>query len=178
MQVELKNETVHISELTLGRVVTVTLDWLSGPKTPKFGHLTGFDVNCTNELIFIVRLDGTDIKTHPSNVTLTKPVKARLATASTILGGDEPSDLFPTNPLTVRRGMLVGDLVVATNGETLRSGAEWYPMAVVVQVNPLVLVSEDAAMRWNRKQPTDFKVIGVTDEETLDKCSKRLQDDK
>ena len=76
MQVKMKNQTVHISELTLGRVVRVTFGWT---RSTKYCHLVGFDENAQGELILVVQTsqDGK-YTTHPSNVELVnKPVEAQ-----------------------------------------------------------------------------------------------------
>lgn len=48
----------------------------------------------------------------------------------------------------------VGDVVVpALPGHALRSGASWYPFAICVDTDPLVLISEEGAMKWGVNLP-------------------------
>src|SRR5579859_3175108 len=48
----------------------------------------------------------------------------------------------------------VGDVVVpATPGSPLRSGASWYPFAICVATDPLVLISEEGDMKWGVNLP-------------------------
>ena len=70
----------------------------------------------------------------------------------------------------------VGDVVVSTDpGYPLRSGASWYPCAVVVQVEPLVLVSEEADMRWQSTvQPEKLRKDSTASPEVLARCMARL----
>lgn len=71
--------------------------------------------------------------------------------------------------------MNVGDIVRRKDGQNLRSGGSSYGAAVVVQVTPLVLVSEETDMRWESTvQDVAFEVVGQTTQEHLKKCLKRL----
>lgn len=48
----------------------------------------------------------------------------------------------------------VGDVVVpALPGHALRSGTSWYPFAICVEVDPLVLISEEGDMKWGVNLP-------------------------
>lgn len=49
--------------------------------------------------------------------------------------------------------MNVGDVVVAKSHEALASGSGIYTHAICVQVDPLVLVSQQGDMVWLSKQP-------------------------
>ena len=74
------------------------------------------------------------------------------------------------------RAISIGDLVAPINSDyQLSSGASRYERAVVVSIEPFVLVSESADMRWSstvlRK---NFKIIGKADSSKLDACMKRL----
>ncbi|HHY0551910.1 TPA: hypothetical protein ACVU5P_004229 [Vibrio parahaemolyticus] len=73
--------------------------------------------------------------------------------------------------------LTVGDVVEPVSDEfQLRSGAEMYGMAVVVQNEPLVLVSVGATMRWESTvNPSMFRVIGEADEKQLELCLSRLE---
>ena len=41
------------------------------------------------------------------------------------------------------------------------SGAEWCPAAVVAQVDPFILISEEGDMMWTKCDPDDFEQCGV-----------------
>ena len=71
--------------------------------------------------------------------------------------------------------MEIGDLVV-TNSEQdpLRSGCSLYSHAVVIQVEPLVIVSKESDMRWGSFTADRLAVIGKASDEDLAKCMKRL----
>jgi len=43
----------------------------------------------------------------------------------------------------------------------LRSGAEYYPAAVVAQVDPFILISEEGDMMWTKVNAHDFEPCGV-----------------
>lgn len=70
----------------------------------------------------------------------------------------------------------VGDVVVSTDpGYPLRSGAEQYDCAIVVQSEPLVLVSESADMRWESTvQPTKLCKRATASQPALARCMARL----
>jgi len=72
--------------------------------------------------------------------------------------------------------LIVGNIVEPVSEKyTLRSGCGYYSSAVVVSVNPFVLVSGGADMKWSYTvSPENFRVIGTTDKETLNKCLERL----
>tara|TARA_R110000744_G_scaffold338330_1_gene443530 strand:- start:901 stop:1116 length:216 start_codon:yes stop_codon:yes gene_type:complete len=71
--------------------------------------------------------------------------------------------------------MNVGDIVRRLDNANLCSGTSQYGAAVVVQVDPLVLVSEHADMRWESTiQDVDFGVVSEVTKEHLNKCLKRL----
>lgn len=70
-----------------------------------------------------------------------------------------------------------GSIVRPVNSDTepLRSGGEYYTHAIVVRVNPLVLVSEDTDMRWQSTiQDRSFVVIGKAPADVLERCKQRL----
>ena len=73
--------------------------------------------------------------------------------------------------------MKIGDIVVpaSTTNYKLRSGCSTYDKAIVIDTCPVVLVSEDADMRWESTvQEVEFEVIGEATPEQLNKCMKRL----
>ena len=83
------------------------------------------------------------------------------------------------NTLGCGRGKVqVGSIVESIDSKRnpLRSGAEWYPYAIVVQVEPLILVSEEADMRWRLRTVNDVRVIGHAPAKVLVKCMNRLKD--
>ena len=70
----------------------------------------------------------------------------------------------------------VGHMVEPINNDhTLRSGAGYYSSAVVVSVEPFILVSIGADMKWSSTVvPEGFKIVGIANEETLNKCLERI----
>lgn len=70
----------------------------------------------------------------------------------------------------------IGDLVAPMHErQPLRCGSGVYENVVVVQKQPLVLVSRSGNMRWEHTiQDRDFRVVGVADAETLGIAQKRL----
>jgi hypothetical protein len=70
----------------------------------------------------------------------------------------------------------VGDVVAPVSQEhVLASGCQRYGHAVVVSVNPFVLVSEKADMRWSCTVKTEyFKKIGTAHSEIVQGCMNRL----
>lgn len=75
----------------------------------------------------------------------------------------------------------VGDVVIidprVAGGHALRSGAEWYPCAVCIQVEPLVLASPQGDMRWESTlNRTPLLSLGIkVDSNTLAQAMKRLE---
>ena len=72
--------------------------------------------------------------------------------------------------------MEIGDYVAPNKrGLYLRSGSQSYTYAVVISLNPFVIVSPKADMRWESTVSIiDFDVIGRADDETISKCMKRI----
>jgi len=72
----------------------------------------------------------------------------------------------------------VGDVVQSTSQNyVLRSGSEQYICAIVVQVQPLVLVSQESDMRWESTvQANKLAIVGRADKKTLKRCMRRLVD--
>jgi len=69
----------------------------------------------------------------------------------------------------------VGDLVTPVEGVQLASGCGYYYGAVVVSMDPFVLVSEEADMRWEHTvHPSNFNYYSKCPEDTFQKCLKRL----
>ena len=71
----------------------------------------------------------------------------------------------------------VGHILAVTGHEyALRCGSYWYPNAVVIQVKPLVIVSQDGSMRWEETvRPECLKVIGHAKKDVLERCMTRLK---
>jgi hypothetical protein len=71
-----------------------------------------------------------------------------------------------------------GDLVATTDSRyPLHCGSGIYPHAVVMQVEPLILVSESSDMKWScldDEQIARLAVIGKADKETIDRCMRRM----
>ena len=69
-----------------------------------------------------------------------------------------------------------GDLVTYKNNNwQLVCGSELYPWAVVVSLEPFVLVSENTEMRWETTvEIKDFTVKGRVNDEIYNNCLKRL----
>ncbi len=70
----------------------------------------------------------------------------------------------------------VGDIVKPINPENvLRSGCELYEDAVVISLDPFVLSSRGADMRWSATvSPEKFTKIGEADTELLTKAQTRI----
>jgi hypothetical protein len=69
-----------------------------------------------------------------------------------------------------------GDVVVSTHeGHPLHCGSGVYSHAIVVQAAPLVLVSEQADMRWQSTvDPSKLRKVAEADAAILNRCMKRL----
>lgn len=72
--------------------------------------------------------------------------------------------------------MKIGHLVAPTkDGKgSLRSGAEAWRVAVVVSVEPFVMVSEGATMKWSAQNPDDFDVVGMAQPGTINLAMTRM----
>ncbi len=70
----------------------------------------------------------------------------------------------------------VGSIVEPMSNEyTLASGCSRYDNAIVVQLDPFVLVSEGTDMRWGcTVEAQNFTVVGTASEEVLERCMERL----
>lgn len=70
----------------------------------------------------------------------------------------------------------VGDLVEPVSADyQLASGNCRYTYAVVVSVEPFVLVSEQSDMRWQwTVKPEQFKAFGKASDLMLERCMKRV----
>ena len=73
--------------------------------------------------------------------------------------------------------LYVGDLVEARNNLVLASGCNRYDFAVVTQVEPLILVSEEGDMLWRGMDVDDFTVIGAAEANMLYSCIYRMNSD-
>lgn len=71
----------------------------------------------------------------------------------------------------------IGSIVKPTKESKfiLRSGSGQYDSAIVVSIDPFVLVSEETDMRWSATIKKEyFEVIGTTDDMHLKQCMHRL----
>lgn len=72
--------------------------------------------------------------------------------------------------------MEIGSLVAPSKGDPLTSGCSVYAAAVVISVQPFVLISEEGDMRWTQRHRDDFKVVGTASaraaENVLDRISR------
>ena len=72
--------------------------------------------------------------------------------------------------------MCRGAIVEAQEGYELRSGGSAYDCAIVVSVEPFIMVSRDADMKWVTKKKENYTPVGMASEEVLAKCMSRLND--
>lgn len=74
------------------------------------------------------------------------------------------------------RHLNVGDVVAPIKPDyQLASGCGRYDSAVVISVEPFVITSHAADMRWQSTVKREqFKIVGKVEGEALDKCMKRL----
>jgi hypothetical protein len=73
----------------------------------------------------------------------------------------------------------IGSLVVCDNQKLpLRSSSQWYKYAVVISVDPFVLISPDGTMRWDNFPIHELRNIGVVETKTLRHCNTRFLNDK
>lgn len=71
----------------------------------------------------------------------------------------------------------VGSIVRSkdTRGNPLHCGSSQYGAAVVVSLQPFVMVSEEADMRWSTWKADDVEVIGKANPVLLERCMHRLE---
>lgn len=93
-----------------------------------------------------------------------------------ICEGDEKfcSTIGCASKVKIEIDIKVGDIVEAKPGSALVCGSGRYPSAIVVSVEPFVMVSEGADMRWSCFPIEDVKFIGNASIEVLKKCMTRL----
>lgn len=65
----------------------------------------------------------------------------------------------------------IGDKV---SSKKLSSNASNYDIAVIVSVEPFIVMSLDGSKQWNTKTATEFAYIGSTDNKSLASCYKSL----
>ena len=70
---------------------------------------------------------------------------------------------------------LIGDIVERKDGQEFRSGCCSDPEAVVISVDPFVLVSEGGDMRWSRLDEREVRFTGrrATDDD-MKRYNRRL----
>lgn len=67
----------------------------------------------------------------------------------------------------------IGDIVMPISGANLRSGASVYNSAVVMTLDPFVLVSEGTDMKWSTLRVEDFTRIRKAKKSVFNNCWKR-----
>jgi len=75
--------------------------------------------------------------------------------------------------------MEIGDIVKPTKESkyVLRSGCSIYGNAIVISVDPFILVSGETDMRWSATvKKENFYVTGKTNKKHLNKCLRRLEE--
>lgn len=75
--------------------------------------------------------------------------------------------------------MKVGDVVVPVDflRDPFRSGAEWYSHAIVVSVDPFVMVSERGDMLWSERSTHTVVVLCQADPKIVDVALDRFRRD-
>jgi hypothetical protein len=68
----------------------------------------------------------------------------------------------------------VGSIVRKSDGQPLRSGCQAYGGATVVSLDPFVLVSECADMRWGSLKQDEFDVVAKSSPDQLALAMTRL----
>ena len=73
-------------------------------------------------------------------------------------------------------GLKIGDIVKPNDGKgKLHCGSGFYDDAVVVAVDPLVLVSRSAEMKWwATLEGRTFEVVGAATQDQLKRCQRRI----
>ena len=70
--------------------------------------------------------------------------------------------------------MQVGNVVIPKNGTFLRSGNAQYNAAVIISIEPFILVSFQGDMKWSSHKSENFTTNGDATKTVLEKCMKRL----
>lgn len=72
----------------------------------------------------------------------------------------------------------VGSIVRSKNPDRdpLHCGSGTYLEAIVVSIEPFVMVSVDTSMRWSTWTPDRIVPVATADAELLERCRKRLED--
>lgn len=72
----------------------------------------------------------------------------------------------------------MGDIVEVINANRpLFNNGKTYTRAIVCSDFPFILVSEDAEMRWNKREQHQFRVTGTASPDVLKKCINKLNRD-
>jgi hypothetical protein len=73
--------------------------------------------------------------------------------------------------------MKIGYIVSPVEGGKghLRSGSEAWSGAVVVSVDPFVMVSPCSTMKWSQCDPNDFKAVGIAQPATINEAMTRME---
>lgn len=75
--------------------------------------------------------------------------------------------------------MKIGDIVKPTieSRYILASGCGRYPDAIVISIQPFILVSRETDMKWQATIKQEyFEVVGTADAKMLKACNRRLKD--
>lgn len=76
---------------------------------------------------------------------------------------------------SIGQTLVVGNRVVPTANQTLYCGFQEYYCAIVVQLNPFVMVSEQGDVRWGSWKPKNVISIGSDiSQEKLKLCMEKL----
>jgi hypothetical protein len=73
------------------------------------------------------------------------------------------------------RNLVVGSYVVPSDDHYFHSGSGAYIGAIVISLDPFIMVSEHGDMRWSQIRPENVKVVARVTDYVLNRCMKRLQ---
>lgn len=69
----------------------------------------------------------------------------------------------------MKKELKIGQIVMSTDlDQTFRSGAQWYPDAIVLETNPFTLVSRDGTMRWDSFPADICMVVALASQDEMD----------
>lgn len=84
---------------------------------------------------------------------------------------------LPELDASAMRPIVPGDMVVPTDGNWLRSGAQAYDFAIVASLEPFIIVSEQGDMLWSTRLPENFSPIGRASQPMMDAIKDRFERD-
>ena len=70
--------------------------------------------------------------------------------------------------------MKIGNVVKVKKGHTPKFGTGANQSAVIVSLEPFILVSQNRAMKWANYTPEMVQVVSVGNDELTNKCMRRL----